>query len=241
MASITEIAEDVYRISTFIPERNLQINQFLVKDDEPLLWHTGQKFLFPGVREAVAKVLNPTAIRWIGFSHFEIDECGSLNEWLALAPNAEGFCSTVGARINMYEYASRSVKGMGNDERLTTGKHKYRFRATPNVPHCWDAGLLFDETASTLFCSDLFHHNGDPEPLTQSDIVGRAREQLFELEKGSFNDYIPYTSKTEELLNGLAELKPRTLAVMHGSSYTGDCGRSLRDLAMVIRDVVGRK
>lgn len=107
MAFVTEIAPDVYRISTFVPERNLQMNQLLVKDDEPLLWHTGQKFLFQSVHEAVAKILDPESIRWIGFSHFEVDECGSLNDWLALASNAKGFCSTVGASVNMYDYASR--------------------------------------------------------------------------------------------------------------------------------------
>jgi flavorubredoxin len=239
MAVITEIANDVFRISTFVPERNLQINQFLVKDDEPLLWHTGQKFLFQSVREAVAKIIDPESIRWVGFSHFEVDECGSLNDWLALAPNATGFCSVVGARVNMYDYASRSVRGIENGGTFTTGKHKYRFRATPNLPHCWDAGLLYDETAATLFCSDLFHHNGDVEPITESDIVGRAREHLINTERGSFNDYIPYTSKTERLLSELADLKPETLAVMHGSSYSGDCARSLRDLGTVIREVVG--
>ncbi len=240
MATITEIADDVFRISTYVSERNLQINQFLVRDDEPLLWHTGQKFLFQGVSEAVAKVVNPADIRWIGFSHFEVDECGSLNDWLALAPQAAGFCSTVGARVNMYDYASREVKGMRNDETFVTGRHKYRFRATPNLPHCWDAGLLFDETSRTLFCSDLFHHNGDVEPITRSDIVGRARAHLVEMEKGAFNDYIPYTSKTERLLGELAGLKPGTLAVMHGSSYAGDCAKSLNDLAAVIKEVVGR-
>ncbi len=241
MATITEIADEVFRISTFIPERNLQINQFLVRDEEPLLWHTGQKFLFEGVREAVAKVLTPTSIRWIGFSHFEIDECGSLNDWFALSPNAQGFCSFVGARVNMNEYASRAVKGMKDDEVFATGKYHYRFRATPNLPHCWDAGLLFDDTSRTLFCSDLFHHMGDAEPITKSDIVGRARAHLEDMEKSPMSDYIPYTSKTENLLGGLADLHPGTLAVMHGSSYSGDCAKSLRDLGTVIREVVGAK
>ena len=239
MAAITEIADDVFRISTYVPERRLQINQFLVRDDQPLLWHTGQRFLFDGVREAISKIMDPSSIRWIGFSHFEVDECGSLNEWFNVAPGAQGFCSTVGARVNMYEYAAKPVKGLGNDETFSTGRHRYRFRATPNVPHCWDAGLLFDETSRTLFCSDLFHHNGDVEPLSKSDIVGRAKAHLVEMEKGPFNDYIPYTSKTERLLAGLAGLKPETLAVMHGSSFTGDCAKSLGDLAAVIREIVG--
>ncbi len=241
MAVITEIADDVFRISTYVPERNLQINQFLVNDDEPLLWHTGQRFLFDGVREAVSKVLDPAKISWIGFSHFEVDECGSLNDWFNLAPKSKGFCSTVGARVNMYEYASRPVKGLGNGQTFATGKHVYRFLATPNLPHCWDAGLLFDETSRTLFCSDLFHHNGDVEPITASEIVGRASNHLVEMEKGSFNDYIPYTSKTERFLSELAELDPGTLAVMHGSSFVGDCAKSLGDLAEVIRKVVGRR
>ncbi|MCL5267007.1 MAG: hypothetical protein M1469_02755 [Bacteroidetes bacterium] len=170
MTIVTEIVQDVYRISTYVPERNLQINQFLIKDDEPLLWHTGQNFLFQTVRDAVAKILDPAGIRWIGFSHFEVDECGSLNEWLALAQGAQGFCSSVGARVNMYDYALRPVKGMENGETFTTGTHRHRFQATPNLPHCWDAGLLFDETASTLFCSDLFHHNG----AVIKEVVGRS-------------------------------------------------------------------
>lgn len=201
MTAIAEIAPDIYRISTFLPDGNIQMNQFLVKDEEPLLWHTGQKYLFTDVREAVAKVIDPGRIRWIGFSHFEPDECGSLNNWLESAPSAKPFCSIVGANVNMRDFASRSVKGMSHDETFTTGKYKFCFQSTPHLPHGWDAGLLFEETNGTLFCSDLLHQFGNPSALTESDIVSDAKKNLIDIEAGPFRNYIPYTQITERQLN----------------------------------------
>ena len=239
MTAVTEIAPDVYRISTFIPEADLQSNQFLIKDDEPLLFHTGMKALFPVVREAVATVLDPSKIRWIGFSHFEADECGSLNDWLQIAPEAQPVCSMVGALVSVNDYAVRPAKGMTDGESLSTGQYRFRFFHTPHVPHCWEAGLLFEETKGTLLCSDLFHQNGDVEPLTTSDVIESARKTLVDYQAGPLANYMPYTKHTDGVLQRLAALKPRTIAPMHGSTYVGNGEQAVRDLAGVMREVLG--
>jgi flavorubredoxin len=237
--AIEEIAADLYRVSTYVPEFDLQFNQFLVRDEEPLLFHTGMRGLFPAVREEVARVVEPSLIRWIGFSHFESDESGALNEWLAVAPRAEAVCSLVGALVSVNDFAARPARAMRDDEVLTTGKYRFRFLRTPHVPHCWEAGLLYEETSGTLLCSDLFTHNGEVEPVTSSDIVGRFREGLIAGQQSAFADAYPYTARTAETLGRLAALKPRTLAVMHGSSFVGDGAGALRDLADVMREVLG--
>jgi flavorubredoxin len=237
--AIKEIAPDLYRISTYIPEIDLQFNQFLVRDDEPLLFHTGMKALFPTVREEVARVIDPADIRWIGFSHFESDECGSLNEWLQIAPAAQPVCSMLGALVSVNDFAIRPALGMTGGEVLKTGKYRFRFIQTPHVPHCWESGLLFEETNGTLLSSDLFHQVGDVEPLTESDIIERARKTLVDYQAGPMANYMPYTKHTDEILQGLADLKPRTIAAMHGSTYVGDGERAIRNLAVVMRDVLG--
>ena len=236
--SVTEIAPDVYRISTFVPEIDLQFNQFLIKDDEPMLFHTGMNSLFPAVREGVATVLDPSTIRWISFSHFEADECGSLNKWLQIAPNAQAVCSMVGALVSINDFALRPAKGMNDGEVLHTGQYRYRYARTPHVPHCWEAGMLFEETKGTLFCTDLFHQGGDVEPLTESDVIERAKKTLVDYQAGPFANYMPYTKHTDGILQGLAALNPRTLAPMHGSAYVGDGARAIRDLAIVMREVL---
>jgi flavorubredoxin len=237
--SVTEIAPDFYRISTYIPEIQLQINQFLIKDEEPLLFHTGMRVLFPAVREAVATVIDPATIRWIGFSHFEADECGSLNEWLQIAPAAQPVCSMVGALVSINDFALRPAKGMNNGEVFNTGQRRFRFAQTPHVPHCWEAGMLFEETTSTLLCSDLFHQNGNVEPFTESDVIDRARKTLIDYQAGPFANYMPYTKHTDGILQNLAALNPRTIAPMHGSAFSGDGGKAIRDLAGVMHDVLG--
>jgi flavorubredoxin len=237
--SVTEIAPDVYRISTYVPEIDLQFNQFLVKDDEPLLFHTGMKSLFPVVRDAVASVIDPSDIRWIGFSHFEADECGSLDEWLQMAPNAQPVCSVIGALVSVNDFAIRPARGMTDGEVFSTGKHRFRFVQTPHVPHCWEAGLLFEETNGTLLTSDLFHQVGDVEPLTESDVIERARKTLVDYQAGPMANYMPYTKNTDGIMRKLADLKPRTIAPMHGSAYAGNGERAIRDLAIVMREVLG--
>ena len=236
---VDEIAPDVFRLSLSVPEMNIQFNQFLVKDEEPLLFHTGMRGIFPQVREAVASVIDPASVRWIGFSHFEADECGALNEWLETAPQATALCGFVGANVSVNDFASRPARAMNNDEVLTTGKYRFRFLATPHVPHCWEASLLFEETAGTLFSSDLFFHWGDAETITRSDVVERFKKGLIADQQGPFANAYPYTSQTDATLQRLAALKPRTIALMHGSSFDGDGEQALKDLAIAMREVLG--
>jgi flavorubredoxin len=239
MTQITEIAQDVYRISTFVPEANLQFNQFLVRDEQPLLFHTGMKRLFPVVRDAVATLLPPETIRWIGFSHFEADECGALRKWQTLAPSATAVCSLVAKSVSVDDVvALRAAQPLEDGQQISTGKYRFRFLQTPHVPHCWEAGLLFEETQRTLLCSDLFHQNGDVEPSTTADVVGRFRQMLVEYQQGPFANYLPYTNRTEPTLKRLAALKPRTLATMHGSTFVGDGERAIADLAQAMKDVL---
>lgn len=237
--SVTEIAPDCYRISTYIPEIDLQFNQFVIDDEEPLLFHTGMRSLFPAVREGVASVIDPAKLRWISFSHFEADECGSLNEWLQIAPHAQPVCSMVGAMVSINDFALRPAKGMVDGETFETGRHRYRFVQTPHVPHCWEAGLLYEETKSTLLCSDLFHQGGDVEPLTDANVIERARKTLVDYQASPFANYMPYTKHTDGIMQKLAALNPRTIAPMHGSAFGGDGAQALRDLAVVMREVLG--
>ena len=240
MSTVNEIAPDTYRISAYVPEFNLQFNHFLVKDDEPLLFHTGLRKMFPLVREAVASLIDPARIRWISFSHFESDECGALNHWLEIAPQAEPVCSMVGALVSVNDFANRPAHGLSEGETFTTGRYRYRFSSTAHLPHGWDAALLFEETQKTLLCSDLFHQEGDVEPLTESDVVGRSRDTMRAYQKGPLADYAPYTPHMERILNRLAELNPKTLAIMHGSSFSGDGARALRDLAVAYKETFGQ-
>ena len=239
-STVTEIASAVYRISTFAPDFGIQFNQFLVHDDEPFLMHTGFKKMFAATRDAVATLLDPTRLRWIGFSHFESDECGALNEWLATAPEAQAACSFVGATVSVNDFAVRPARALADDEVLQTGRHRLRFLATPHVPHCWDAGLVFDETNRTLLCSDLFFQPGDPQPLTSADLVGPARAAIVAGQSSPLAKDMPYTPYTDATLQRLADLKPHTLAAMHGASFSGDGERALRELAGVIRETLGK-
>lgn len=239
MATITEISPGVYRISILLGQINLQFNHFLVVDEEPLLYHTGMRRMFPEVLEAVGRIIDPAKLRWIGFGHFEVDECGSLNDWLKVAPRAQAVSGVVGSIVNIGDFADRPPRSLQADETFSTGRFRFRYRPTPHLPHGWDAGVLFEETQRVLFCSDLFTHNGDVEPLTESDILGRTRESLAAFQAGPLMDYMPYTPRTRSLLQGLAGLQPRTLATMHGSSYTGDCARALIDLDGVMKEMLG--
>ncbi len=235
----TEIAPDLFRLSTFVPDFELQFNQFLVRDEEPLLFHTGMRSLFPLVREAVAAILPVTSIRWISFSHFEADECGSLNEWLEAAPRAQAACSFVAAMVSVNDFAIRPARPLQDGEVVETGRQRLRFLSTPQVPHAWEAGLLFEESNAALLCSDLFLQEGDVEPLTTADIVEPARAALVKYESGPFAHSIPYTPQTEEILAGLAALRPRLLLPMHGSTFSGDGAKAILDMAAVLRDTLG--
>ena len=241
MPHLSEIAPDVYRVSVFVPEINLQFNHFLVKDDEPLLFHTGLRGMFPIVQEAVSRLIDPARIRHIGFSHFESDECGALNEWLAVAPNAEPVCGLVGALVSVNDFSNRPAKVLTRDDTFSTGKYRFRFIPTPHVPHGWDAGVMLEETRGTLFCSDLFHQWGDREPLTQASLIDSVRDALLESERGPFANYVPYTHHTGRILQDLATYQPRGLATMHGSSFEGDAASQIRELESVMREVLGPK
>jgi flavorubredoxin len=240
MPTVTEIAPDVYRISVFWPEINLQFNHFLVKDEEPLLFHTGLRRMFPEVREGVNKILDPAKLRWISWSHFESDECGTLNDWLALAPNAQPACNFVGAMVSVNDFCGRESRVLTPQDVLTTGKYRFRYYNTPQLPHGWDAGVLFEETAKTLFCSDLFHHDGQVEALTHSSVLDRVRQTLTAYQAGPLANYVPYTPNTGRILEGLASLNPSTLAIMHGSSFSGNCRKSLLELATVMKEVLDK-
>jgi flavorubredoxin len=239
MTAINEIAPDLFRLSIYVPDFDMQFNHFLVRDEEPLLFHAGLRSMFPALREAVASLIDPSKLRHIAWSHFESDECGALNQWLQIAPHAQPVCTMVGKLVSVDDFSIRPARGMTADDVLGTGKYRYRFYPSPHIPHGWDAGVLFEETRKTLFCSDLFHHFGNVEPITTSDLIGPTHRAMQLLQQGLLAGYMPYTRQTEGVLRSLAELKPETLAVMHGSSYTGQGDRLLTDLAGVIRETFG--
>jgi len=186
--------------------------------------------------------MDPATLRWIGFSHFEADECGALREWQSIAPQATAVCSFVGKVVSVDDVvAARPARGLADDERFSTGKYSFRFLETPHLPHCWEAGMLLEETQGTLLCSDLFHQMGDVEPVTSSDVVGRFRQTLTEYQKGPFANYLPWTTRTDELLSRLASLAPKTIAAMHGSTFLGDGTAAIHDLARAMREMIGNR
>ena len=225
---VDEIAERIYRLSTFLPAvgpKGFTFNQFLVDAEEPVLFHCGQRALFPAVSQAMARVMDIRRLRWIAFSHVEADECGALGEWLDAAPSATVTHGAIGCAIWLNDQAPRPPRALADGEVIDVGGRRVKRLDTPHVPHCWDAGLLFEETTGTLFCSDLFTHVGDPAALTDGDILGPAiaAERQF-----GFTGVTPATGPT---IRRLAQLGPRTLAVMHGSSFTGDGAAVLGTLA----------
>lgn len=241
MVTTTEIARDVFRISVFVPEINLEFSHFLVRDDEPLLFHAGLRGMFPVLREQVSRLIDISKLRHIGFSHFESDECGALNHWLEVAPAAQPVCGLVGALVSVNDFSIRPARVLTRDDVFPTGRYRFRFIPTPHVPHGWDAGVLFEESEQTLFCSDLFHQWGHREPATSDSIMERCKDALLQSEAGPFANYVPYTHHTGRVLEGLAKYNPKALAVMHGSTYYGDGEQALLDLATVMRDVLGPK
>jgi flavorubredoxin len=240
MADITEIAPDVYRICFYLPQIDLQFSQFLIKDDEPVLFHTLMRGMFPQTREAVAKLISPEKLRWISFSHFEADECGALNEWLAIAPHAQAVCSPLAALVNINDFANRPARQLTAQETLCTGRYRFRYINTPQLPHGWDAGVMFEETSQSLFCSDILHQHGQCDALTTSDVLGRVRQTLTAYQASPLlAGYQPFTPQTGRTLEQLAQLAPQRLVTMHGSVYEGDGATALRGLAEVMRDVLG--
>jgi flavorubredoxin len=240
LAQIDEIAPDIYRISILHPQLNMQFNHFLVKDEEPLLFHTGMRRMFPAVSEAIGQLIDPAALRWISWSHFEVDECGALNDWLALAPNAQPLCGQVGAMVNVQDFANRPPVALAPGDVHSTGRHNFRWVPTPHLPHGWDAGMLFEERDRVLFCSDLFHQFGDVEPITKADVVGRYGQAIAAMQAHPvLMDYMPFTPQTRRRLDDLAALRPRLLAAMHGSSFEGDGAAAIRATADVMERLLG--
>lgn len=238
-STVTEIAPEIYRISTFHSEFGIQFNQFLVKDEEPFLMHTGLKKMFSTTFDAVSSVIDPSRLRWIGFSHFESDECGALNEWLNVAPRAQAVCSFVGALVMVNDFADHPARPLAEGEVIGTGRRRLQFLSTPHVPHCWDAGLFFEKVDRTLLCSDLFFHPGNPEPLTGSDVLARASDSIVQNLSGPLAKDMPYTPYTQATLRRLALLKPRTLAIMHGSAFEGDGAAAIIGLSNFIEKTLG--
>jgi flavorubredoxin len=227
---IDEIAPGIYRISTAVPPDEFPggftFNQFLIDDDAPLLFHTGLRRLFPRVREAVAGVLDPSRLRYVAFSHVEADECGALDRWLALAPDAEALCGTVAADVSVRDLADRPPRALDDGEEVSLGRHTVRWLYTPHVPHAWECGYLYESTTRTLFCGDLFTQPGHRhDPVTEADILAPSEAMRAEM------DYFAHAPATGALIEKLAQTEPTTLACMHGSAWRGDGGALLRALA----------
>jgi flavorubredoxin len=229
--NIQEVASGIYRINTpvVMPVGGFSFNQYLIVDDEPLIFHTGPRKMFPLVHEAVASVLPPARLRHIAFSHVEADECGSLNEWLAAAPRSTPLCGTVAALVSIEDLADRPPRAIADGELLSLGEHAVRWFDTPHLPHAWECGFLMEETTSTLLCGDLFTQGGADNPaVTESDILGPSEAFRHQM------DYFSHTKNARQMLQRLACARPTTLACMHGSAWRGDGARLLRALADAI-------
>ena len=225
---VDEIAEHIYRLSTFVPDigpTGFTFNQFLVDADEALLFHTGPRGMFPLISTAIATVLPIERLRWITFGHLEADECGAMNLFLAAAPNAQVAHGALGSMVSINDLADRAPRALGPDEVMDLGGRRIRNVETPHVPHGWDAHVLFEETTGTLLCGDLLSQVGQGPALSTGDLLDAAAqaEDMF----GS----TCLTPNTAPTIRRLADLEPRTLAIMHGSSYAGDSAKALLALA----------
>jgi flavorubredoxin len=228
--NVSEIANGIFRINTPISipggPGKFSFNQYLVVDDAPLLFHTGQRQLFPLVSEAIAAVMPVERLRYIALSHFEADECGALNAFLAAAPQSEALCSRIAAMVSISDFADRAPRALADGEELTLGRHTVKWFDTPHMPHSWECGLMTEVSTRTFFCGDLFTQGGGGEvALTESDILGPSEAFRKPL------DYFAHAPHTGEMLERLAREQPTTLACMHGSAWRGDGARLLRELS----------
>lgn len=228
--NIQEVADGIYRINTPVSiaggPGGFSFNQYLIVDDEPLLFHTGPRKMFPLVREAVSSVLPPQQLRYLAFSHVEADECGSLNEWLAVATESVPLCGKVAALVSINDLADRPPRALADGETLTLGKHSVQWVDTPHLPHAWECGYLFEEQTRTLLCGDLFTQGGAGHPaITESDILGPSEAFRQKM------DYYSHTRNAGVMLERLASLAPSTLACMHGSAWQGGGAMMLRALS----------
>jgi flavorubredoxin len=218
---IDEIADDIFRLSTFVPDANIMLNQYVVRAEEPLLFHTGLRALFPLVSDAVAKVVPLDQLRWITFGHVEADECGAMNSFLAAAPRAQVAHGAIACMVQVNDLADREPRPLGDGEIIDLGSKRVRNIDTPHLPHGWDAHVLFEETTRTLFCGDLFTRFGESEPVTSDDIVEVA------LQGEEFGAPTALTPSTGPRIRAMADLAPQTLALMHGPAFNGDCAKAL--------------
>lgn len=215
---VDEVAEGIYRISTPVTvlPGGFTFNQYLIVDEEPLLFHSGPRRMFPLVSEAVASVMPIERLRYVGLSHFEADECGALNEFLAAAPQAVPVCGKIAAMVSVDDFAARPARALADGEVLELGKHQVRWLDTPHVPHGWECGYLFEERTRTLLCGDLFTQGGaEHVPVTESDVLGPSEAMRAGL------DYYAHGTNTRQSLERLAALNPSTLACMHGAAWRG--------------------
>jgi flavorubredoxin len=231
--NVDEIADGIYRISTPVPPNvipgGFTFNQYLIVDESPLLFHSGLRKMFGLVREAVASVIPVERLRYIGLSHVEADECGSINEWLAAAPQAAPLCGRVAASVSMEDLADRLPREIADGEALSLGNRQVRWFDTPHLPHAWECGFLFEERTRTFLCGDLFSQPGDkPVALTETDILGPS--EVFRARM----DYYSHTKNARAMLERLADCSPLTLACMHGSAWRGDGRKLLLELAEVL-------
>jgi flavorubredoxin len=227
---IAEIADGIYRLSTHVPDiappAGFTFNQFLVLGDEPLMFHTGLRKMFPLNRDALSRIMPPEKLRFIAFGHYEADECGAMNDWLAIAPHAEVAHGQTGVLVSLNDMADRAPRVLQDGEVIDLGRGKrVRYIDTPHTPHGWDAGVMFEEQTGTLLCGDLFTQLGDGAAVTSGDIVGPAiaAEDLFK--------YSALAPGMGAAIRALARLRPKTLALMHGPSFTGDGAAALNALA----------
>lgn len=226
MADIHEIAQKIYRIAHFDgTAAPIQFTQFLIDDDKPLLFHTGQKMLFGDTLEAVKSVVDPANLAYISYSHVEADECGAMNEFLNVAPNAEIVHGAIGQMIGQSDFFDRDIHAMRDDQVLDLGEKKLRFLVTPHVPHAWDAIIVFEDTTRTLFCSDLFTVFGASGGTTESDLIEPSLQAA-----AAFPGYLPIGPHTSAVFDRLIDLAPNALAGHHAPTYTGDAGKALDDL-----------
>jgi len=230
---IHEIADGIYRINTPVSIPGgpgaFNFNQYLILDDEPMLFHTGLRGLFAAVQDAIARVMPLQKLKYVGVSHFESDECGALNNILAAAPQAVPICSRIGALVSLADFADRPPRALADGEDLPLGRHTVRWFDTPQVPHGWDCGLMMELSTRTFLCGDLFTQGGTGEtPLTESDILGPSEAFRKPM------DYFAHAPHTTAALERLAAERPATLACMHGSAWRGDGAKLLKELAATI-------
>jgi flavorubredoxin len=230
--NVHEVADGIYRINTPIVlpgAMAFNFNQYLLVDDEPLLFHTGPRQLFAHVRQAVATVMPVERLRYVGLSHVEADECGSINDWLRAAPQAQPLCGQVAALVSMNDLADRAPRALADGEALSLGRHEVLWFDAPHVPHGWECGFLMDRRTHTLFCGDLFTQGGEGKvPLIEADILGPSEAFRQPM------DYYAHAPHTRAVLHKLASAQPRTLACMHGSAWRGDGAQLLRHLAEAV-------